>query len=127
MAVPPVAAAPLIAVVVTLCLPSESSVKLVAPVRAASFSSSARSVGCTTLTATDAPMPSLPPLAPVPAGNAFEVLFVSLCETKLSEPARTNVEPVGMVAEEVSIAMLMASEPATPTFVAPAPEVACAE
>ena len=62
--VPPVAVAPLMAIVVTECVPSAERLRSSTLVRAAESSISARVVGFTTLNATEAPMPSLPAVEP---------------------------------------------------------------
>ena len=123
----PVASAPLTAVVVTVWLPVAARERLLAPAKAAPFSMAALVGTATTFTATDAPIPSLPlVVVPSAVGWASAVSVVVFCAVSETGPWAVTAAPVGMVAPVVSEMTLIASEPATPTLVAPAPEVAVA-
>jgi len=76
--------------------------------------------------ASDAPMPTLSPVA-TPPGTANVVsveLFREVSET--SPPLAATEAPVSIRAWLVSLTMLIATDPATPMSLAPAPEVALA-
>ena len=110
--------------------PTASMVKSATPPPTGSPSWISADVGFVTLfSATDAPTPTLPPTAPPRVGFAFAALSVNDCALMFSAPASVTpfVPPWRIFALVDAPTRLIATDPATPTFPAPAPEVASAE
>ena len=76
---------------------------------------------------TDAPMPTLPPVAPVSLGAAVAVANIFSSALMLDVPVvASTIAAPEIVAAVSTSTMFSASDPAMPTLVPPAPEVALA-
>src|SRR5690606_22318180 len=93
------------------------------------FSSAADVRLVTMFIATDAPTPTLPPLAPASEGSASADTVVLLSATRDTSPFPLRwMEAFGPInADAWVLIKLTAKEPAIPTSVAPAPDVAVVE
>ena len=119
------AEAPPSAVVVIVSVSFDVSVRLLAPVSVAPFARLELVVSLTMLSANEAPTPEvLPLLACFASAIALFVRF----DRAVSETSPSTVTGFVVPAFEVvfEVTMLTAIEPATPTLLPPAPEVACA-
>ncbi len=124
-AVPP--AAPPLASVVTVWSPVAESVISSAFARVAPFLISARVSLSAMFRAIDAPTPRLSPVAPSLSGRAVAVLdVIELAVRIMLPPLILTDAPDSISASAFVLTTLIASDPATPTFDAPAPDVACA-
>ena len=123
---PPPADAPPTAFVVIASVPWAVIVRLVAPVSVEPSARPAALVSLTTLTATAAPMPVVLPSLDC---LASAVAWLVRLEVDASVKAPFTTTPVGVVtwALVLLVTTLTAIDPATPTLLPPAPEVAWAE
>ena len=126
MATPP--AEPASAVVVVLCVAAASSVTWPGAVSCAPSCSSACTRLPSTLTATDAPMPTLPPAATLAScGVADAVASVWPLADSATAPCPASTLAPSCTSARLDVSTrFSASEPARPTALLPAPEVAFA-
>ena len=103
-------------------------VRSATPVMVAPSATSAVERFARILSATEAPMPTVSPVAPPPTGLASAVESVWLSASRLTEPPPViaTVEPAATMATLCVSIRFRATEPAMPTSPAPAPEVALA-
>ena len=123
IAMPP--AEPAVAAVLIAWSPVASSAMLPAPVTLAPLAISARLRWATTLTATDAPMPTLPPAVGLVGSTATSLTDASLaCNDSGAVPfaLKATATPGCSSAWLCRSTALTPSAPATPTLFAPAPE-----
>ena len=109
------------------CTPTACSVTSPAPDNAAPSASSAVERVATRLSATDAPIPTLPPDAPEPEGSASAVAVERSAAVSETEPPERIASGEPNRARLSESSRFVASAPATPTLLAAAPEVALTE
>ena len=113
--------------VCTACVLPASSARSRAPCSCAPSANWASVRVPTTFTATEAPIPTLSPVAPPAAGVALAVLSLALRAVNATSPAAPTRVTTAPPRSAAVVALLMAfttNEPATPTPLAPAPETA---
>ena len=119
---------PASAVVVTSCVADAVNPTACAPVKIDPLPTSATDRFATMFNPTDAPIPTVAPVAPPPTGLASAVVWVRLSAVSVTSPAAppviTTVAPFTMLALLSVSIRFSASDPAIPTLPAPAPEVA---
>ena len=98
----------------------------VAPVKRALVSMMARAVASTTLTDTEAPTPTLLPAVTLASALAVSAVVELALSDRLVVPCNLMLAVLVTRASALVTPTLTAKEPATPTPVLPAPEVACA-
>ena len=121
--VPPFA--PVFASVVAESVPVAESARSWPPVSEAPSAIPAETRSVTMAIATEAPIPTFVAVTPDAAGSAFVVVVIDDDAVSATSPVPASALPRSS-ALVVALTMSSASEPATPTFPPPAPEVASA-
>ena len=117
---------PASAVVVISCVADADKATSPAPVRFAPSPNSATERFAIMFKPTDAPRPSVSPVAPPSAGFAVtvDVVWLSVVASKSPPPVMLTATPAPILAVVCVSIRFSAKDPATPTPEAPAPEIA---